>query len=66
MEIVAISLLLVVQITIIIIGAIFLIYWVGRIFAKGILHEADKYIISKFKQLKTKKQEDGTEIKKEK
>ena len=43
---------------------ILIIYIVGRVFAKGILHEADNYINRKFLNLTTKKQKNGTEEKK--
>lgn len=46
-----------------IIVLILFIYLIGRIFAKGFLHETDNYINRKFNQLKTKKSENGTEDK---
>lgn len=39
---------------------VLMIYLIGRIFAKGFLHETDNYINKKFNQLKIKKSENGT------
>lgn len=66
MEIITINWILFLKIVIVFSIGILIAYLLGRIFAKGILHEADNYVTNKFKQLKTKKQENGTEIKKEK
>jgi len=47
-----------------IIVLIIMIYIIGRIFARGFLHETDNYINHKFTQLKfTKKSENGTKDK---
>lgn len=41
------------------------VYSLGRIFAKGFLHETDNFLYTKFKQFTSKKVENGTEDEKE-
>lgn len=44
--------------------AIFIVYAIGRILAKGFMDGVDNYITNKFHKLITKKSKNGTEEKK--